>query len=145
MDWTKIIEVLWPILTPLIQLGLSALTGYLLALLAGLIKEKMGIIISEKQLNAAKEAVVAIEEMALARVKAGFPKWTSAEKKDKAIERTMSNLKRVDNKKATGLVETAVAIVPTVGTSADCKISSEIPVIPGQVQPWRSFQPWEPP
>lgn len=119
MDWNKVVEFLWPILSPIIQFGLSALTGYVLALLAALIKEKLGVTITDVQLKAAKEAVLQAEEMAITAIKKGLPKMTSGDKKAMAVALLTNAKPKLTGDKAEKLVNTAVAVLPDVGATAD--------------------------
>ena len=104
MDWMKL-------LTPIISLGLSIVTGLALNALRGYIKTKTGIAISDDQFDAAKKAVLAVEEKCLAKtvICPG-----GAAKKGLATELLVEA--RPDTKGVAGvLIDQAVAILPGVG------------------------------
>lgn len=108
-------------LQPIVRESLALLVALALGLLARWIHKRTGIEVSravqDRARDAALQAVLAVEEIAMAQAKKGVKQWLGERKHKEAIDLLLGSVPALSYEKARDLVYWAVARVPGLGAT----------------------------
>lgn len=112
-------ETLQPVLISVITAVISAVGGYIVYWL----RKKTGIEVSrafeESVQRAARQAVLAVEERAMAELAAGAAKWAGSTKLGAAIDMVVRQVPGITQEQADTAIHAVIADIPGLGKSGN--------------------------